>query len=299
MPCNKNSYCSMCEIPSVRRLLTLAEACNKTQTGWQYAAVNSYEPITGVPMISSDKVFASTPRKHISCVTYLSSLSTLISVLYSLATIPNIIHFGKPDSISYDELIRTTNSMRRRPGAYTLAIEFDGDIPRKIHIGNSGDFVNISNRNVPVLQEIVQSTDTMCWHWTNDSAWAANVFQPSADSLWVCHNACDITRGLRFSGGTSAATGIPLHSNPVSGDTVIFNTGAPTLDPRSSTSGVFSESVKSVAAEFLECVMKDSKCYSCSRICAVHKDVCSGQRHDMAQEQHVALSHEFIECLRT
>lgn len=298
MPCAKGSYCSICEIAPIRRLIALAEECNKTQTDWQYAAINSYEPITGIPMISSDKVFASTPRKHISCVTYLSSLSSFISVLHSLASIPNIVHFGKPDSVSFEELIRTTNSMRRRPGCYTLAMEFDGDKPQRLHIGERGVSVKFSDHVVSVVRDMLQEPDTMCWHWTNDSAWIANVLQPSADSLWVCHNACEITRNLRLSGTSSVATGIPLHSSPSSGDTMMFNTGAPTLDTRSSVNGAFAESVKSVASEFLECVMKDGKCYSCSRVCQIHSDIRRTQRQNMAQSQQVLLSQQFMECLK-
>lgn len=297
MPCPKNNYCSMCSTPSVRRLIALAEACNKEQTEWQYAAVNSYQPITGVPMVSSNKVFASTPRKHISCVTYLSSLSTLISVLHSLPHIPDVIHFGKPDAVTYSDLIKATDSTRRCPDAYTMAIEFKDAEPHKLHL-SGGDLVLKFNKSIASkVSAILKDSEVLCWHWTNDSAWAANIFQSNVKSLWLCHNACETTRRLRLSGSTHSVAGVPLHSDPQSGDTVTFNVGTPILDTRSSASGPYSESVKFTSTEFLECVMKDNKCYSCSRICKIHDDICGRTRQNLAREQHVELWQQFAECL--
>jgi hypothetical protein len=297
MPCPKNNHCSMCSVPSVRRLITIAEECKKEQAEWQYAAVNSYEPATGVPMMSSRKVFASTPRKHISCVSYLSSLSTLISISHSLSYVPNVIHFGKPDAVTYSDLIRATDSTRRCPDAYTIAIEFKDAEPYKLHLSNGDLVLKFNNSIASGVASLLKDNDVLCWHWTNDSAWAANIFQSNKKSLWICHNACDTTRRLRLSGDSRSLAGIPLHSDPTSGDTVTFNVGSPSLDTRSSVSGPYAESVKSIATEFLECVMKDGKCYSCSRVCKIHEDICGRTRQNLAREQHVMLSQQFAECL--
>jgi hypothetical protein len=145
---------------------------------------------------------------------------------------------------------------------------------------------------------MLKQDDVLCWHWTNDSAWAANIFQSNDKSLWMCHNACDTTRRLRLSGDKHSVAGIPLHSDPQSGDTITFNVGTPSLDTRSSASGPYSELVKFVSTEFLECIMKDNKCYSCSRVCKIHNDIRGRTRQNLAREQHVELSQQFAECLR-
>lgn len=287
----------MCSIPSLRRLITLSEACTKEQTEWQYAAINSYEPSTGVPMVSSRKVFASTPRKHISCVSYLSSLSTLISVSHSLSYVPDVIHFGKPESVTYSDLIKATDSVRDLPTASTVAIEFKDAKPHRLYMSGGDVVINFNESVVSNVCSLMKDKSVICWHWTNDSAWAANIFQSNKDSLWMCHNACETTRRLRLSSDSRSVAGIPLHSDPKSGDTVTFNVGIPSLDTRSSVSGPYAESVKSVASEFLECVMKDGKCYSCSRICKIHDDICGRTRQNLALEQQVALSQQFLECL--
>jgi hypothetical protein len=297
MPCQRDNYCSMCSIPSLRRLITLSEACTKEQTEWQYAAINSYEPATGVPMMSSHKVFSSTPRRHISCVSYLSSLSTLLSVSHSLSYVPDVIHFGKPDAVTYSDLMKSTDSVRRLPDAHTMAIEFKDAKPHRLHLSGGDVVLNFNESIASKISSLLKESEVLCWHWTNDSAWAANIFQSSKQSLWMCHNACNTTRRLRLSSESHTVAGIPLHSDPASGDTVTFNIGAPSLDTRSSVSGPYAESVKSVATEFLECVMKDGKCYSCSRVCKIHNDICGRTRQNLAREQRVSLSQQFIECL--
>lgn len=297
MACPKSNYCSMCAIPTLRRLAILSEGCVKEQVDWQYAAINSYEPPTGLPALSSDKVFSSVPRKHISCVNHLSPLSSLISILYSLSSVPDVIHFGKPDNVAYADLIKVTDSMRRVREGCTLAIQMQDEKPLRLHTYEGETVLDFKQSTIHGLSVLICNSHTLCFHWTSDLAWTNNVFHPGEKSLWICYNSCSTTKRLRLSGRFHSVTAIPLHSDPKSGDMITFNIGSPVLDTRSSASGSYADSVRETATESLECVMKDGKCYSCSRISDIHSAVCGRARQHMAQQEQVALRPQFSECL--
>ena len=275
----------------------MAHDCSKVQCNWQYAAINSYKPVTGVPIVSPHTAFASAHRKHISCVSHLSSISTLISVLHSLSRISDVVHFGKPETITYGELIKATDAMRDTVRGTTIAVEFFNGQPHKHHMHGGDVIQNIDASVVSVISTVLSDQHTDSWQWNSTSAWAANVFQPNYDSLWVCYNACDVTKKFRLSGARYQVTGVPLHCDPLSGDTVTFNVGTPSLDPRDSTSGEHGLLVRSMASEFMNCVMKDNRCFSCSRILNIHSDMKRGSRHEVAQIQRVRLSDAFARCL--
>lgn len=287
----------MCSVPALRRLIDVSCTCSKVQSSWQYAAINSHTPVTGVPIISPNIAFASAPRKHISCVSHLSSLSTLISVLYSISNIADIIHFGKPDAVTYGELIKATDAMRVQTCGTTMAVEFQDDQPYRLHMHGGDTVIRIDQSVISLVCTMLSDPQTISWQWTSTSAWAANIFQPHYSALWICYNASDITRRFRLSGGSHQVAGIPLHSSPDSGDTVTFNVGIPQLDANDSTAGQYASLVKYVASEFLDCVMKDTRCFSCNRIHNIHSAVRNKSRHNQARIQRVRLSERFSECL--
>jgi hypothetical protein len=287
----------MCIIPALRRLIDTSCSCSKTQSSWQYAAINSHDPVTGVPIISPNIAFASAPRKHISCVSHSSSLSTLISVLYSISNIADVIHFGKPDTITYGDLIKATDSMRTQIHGSTVAVEFTDGQPSRLHMQGGDIILDVDQSIISLISTMLSDPETISWQWTSASAWAANIFQPNYNALWICYNGCNITRRFRLSGNSHQITGIPLHSDPDSGDTVTFNIGIPQLDATDSTAGQRGSLVRYVASEFLDCVMKDNRCFSCNRIYNIHSAIRNNARRDQARIQRVRLSDRFSECL--
>lgn len=287
----------MCTAPTIRRLINMSCACSKTQSSWQYAAVNSYDPVTGVPIISPSIAFASASRKHISCVSHLSPLSTLISILYSISNIADVIHFGKPDAVTYGDLIKATDAMRTHVRGNTVAVEFKDDQPYRLHMHGGDIVLAIDQSVISLISTMLSDSETVSWQWTSTSAWAANIFQPNYNALWICYNGCSITRRFRLSGSSHQVTGIPLHSDPDSGDTVTFNIGIPQLDATDSTAGRRGSLVRYVAAEFLDCVMKDGRCFSCNRIYNIHSAIRNNARREQARIQRVRLSDRFSECL--
>jgi hypothetical protein len=295
--CDTNKRCSLCAIPALRRLINTSHICSKTQSSWQYAAINSYDPVTGVPIISPNIAFASAPRKHISCVSHLSSLSTLISVLYSISNIADVVHFGKPDTITYGDLIKATDAMRTQVYGSTIAVEFRDGQPHRLHMGGGDIILDIDQSVISLISTMLSDSETVSWQWTSASAWAANIFQPNYNALWVCYNGCSITRRFRLSGNSHQVTGIPLHSNPDSGDTITLNIGVPQLDATDSTMGNRGSLVKYIASEFLDCVMKDGRCFSCNRLHGIHSTIRNNARRDQARIQRVCLSDRFSECL--
>lgn len=291
-----NSSCKLCEVPAVKQLISQCVNCNKEPNSWQYAAINSYEPSVGLPVVSPYLEFQSREKPDVSCTQY-SPMSTLLSVLYSVGHLCDVVHFGKPQGYTYADIIRATNSMRQSPQGCTVAIEFQDNSPAVLHIGSDDTTVPVDGAVITMVSSLLQDPTTISWQWTSTSPWVNNVFHPSYKSMWLCYNACDITRRFRMSGGKHCITAIPLHCNSASCDTVTINVGVPTLDTMDNTRGLRSTILKAVTSEFNDCVMKDNKCFSCSRIITLHDTICGKRGRQQAPQQRVIIFERFLQCL--
>lgn len=297
MACDEDHDCSMCSIPSVRRLVEMCTQCTKKQPDWQYAAINSYTPAIGLPVIPQRRLFTLKPKTRISCVSDLSPLSSFLSVMFSMNEIRDIVHFGKPASVTYADLIQATNSTRTCTDGTTIAVEFKYDEPYMLHTHN-GDKTWLYNKSTTgELSNMLRDSTTVCWHWTGDSSWTAGGLQSNSESLWLTHNACNRTQRMRWSGTVHRVSAVPLHSDPESGDVIMFNIGIPELDISNCSEGIQADNARSIASEVLDCVMKDGRCFSCSRIIRLHDRVKQCERPKQARVTQVQLSDQFAQCL--
>lgn len=291
-----NSSCRLCEVPAIKQLVSQCTECKKHPSGWQYAAINSHELQVGLPVVSPYLEFQSCTKPDVSC-THHSPVSTLLSVLCSVGNICDVVHFGKPPGYTYSDIIQATDAMRLTPLGSTVAIEFNGDSPTFLHVGSDGITIPISSAVITMVSSLLQDPATISWQWTSTSPWVSNVFHPNECSMWLCYNACNITRRFRMSGGKHCITAIPLHSKATSCDTVTINVGAPALDTMDNTRGLRSTILRSVTSEFNDCVMKDGRCFSCNRVVALHDAMNGGGGRQQAPLQRVIIFERFAQCL--
>lgn len=291
-----NTSCRLCEVPAVKQLVSQCVNCKKEPSGWQYAAINSYELSIGLPVVSPYLEFQSCRKPEVSCTQH-SPMSTLLSVLYSVDNMCDVVHFGKPPGYTYSDIIHATNAMRQTPSGCTVAVEFTDNSPTVLHVGNDDITIPIDAAAIALVSSLLREPATISWQWTSASPWVSNVFHPNNRSMWLCYNACTITRRFRMSGGKHCVTAIPLHSSSASYDTVTVNVGVPTLDTMDNTRGLRSTILKSVASEFNDCVMKDSKCFSCSRVMLLHDAMCGKSGRQQAPQQRVIIFDRFSQCL--
>lgn len=299
MACAEGSFCRLCRNKVSRDVVTYCSGCKKrTSDVWQYAAINSCKLTLGIPVISYYSNMYLVPRKGSACVNSVSPLSTYISIATRLSAVKSVIHFGKPGNTSYPEIIKVTESLLEcTVGSTVVAVDFVNNSPRYIYSSAFSGAQEYKQSCHKLLQELMQESSTVCWHWNRDSTATAIQFQGSLSGLWLSYNGCAISKSARISGNESSITGIPLHSDPLSGDTVTFNTGTPQLDVRTALSGPHSNSIKSTASEYLNCVMKDGRCFSCSTICELHNKIKNEKRHAAAPDSRVELTETFARCL--
>lgn len=300
MACAVESGCFLCSLKITRDVFVRCLSCRKPRNKeWQYAAINSYVPTIGVPSIPHYNSFLSVPHNNVACISDISPLSTFISVFTRLQRVGNVIHFGKPRCASFFDIINVTKLLLQNQDCSVIAaVDFVDNKPVTFYTSTSTT-ANFYNTAVHALvSEMVQDETTVCWHWNHDSAMTALQFQSGLRGLWISYNGCAYSKSTRLLGSQSTVMGIPLHSDPLSGDTVAFNVGMPCLDVKSTLAGPYADIVKCSASEYLNCVMKDNRCFSCSVVCQIHENMKANSRREPAQELQVTLTKDFARCLQ-
>lgn len=297
MPCTKDEQCPFCTIQTLRRLLLSSERCSKRRKDWQYAAINSYTSIIGLPIVPRTRVPYTPSRENLSCVSELSPVSTLLSVCCSLSHMFDFIHFGRPDFLTFTDLISITDSCRMGRSGATFAIEFSGGVPSRLHSLGGENIVEFDSRAASMVYDTMSDSSCISWYWDDDSTPHVHMFPPNPESLWISYNSGTGRVPYKGPWASSRATGVALHSDPSSGSSVVVGTGSPVYDFGSLEDTELESRIKNTAAEFLETITKDGKCYSCSIVCRIHDHIRHRGRPPVAPPQPLKLSERFSGCL--